>query len=293
MPPAQDSVAGIIDGINSLTITTQGQSEQTPQVQETIHTTEDPTASTRQPSPDNLNLLAKTQYARSARAINELRDLGIDRMEFSQDLGVEPFEYSLPKIALVGNQSSGKSSLIEAISQIGLPRDVGTCTRCPMEVRLYEGEEGWSCTVSLRRFNAKGAARTELFDKTTNRKDVELILRRAQLAILNQDKPVEDFVHLDVASYGTGSTRAFSGDMIVVDIVGAQVNVTFIDLPGITNPDSESDVRLKRWVDSLTSQPEGRYKKMIEELATSYLMDPNCLVLLTVSMQRTPFHKAV
>ena len=39
------------------------------------------------------------------------------------------------------------------------------------------------------------------------------------------------------------------------------------------------------------AQPEGEFKNMVEDLATSYLMDPNCLVLLTVSRQRTPFHK--
>jgi hypothetical protein len=226
--------------MSSLAITTE-EGEKHPEVNE----------STPDPSSNELNLLAKTQYARSARAINALRDLGIDRLHFSRDLGIEPLEYSLPTIALVGNQSSGKSSLIEAISTIKLPKDIGTCTRCPMEVRLCEeGEEGWSCTVSLRRFNserANGGSRTEFFEKTTNKKDLELILRRAQLAILNPDKPVEYFVHLDLASYTTASAIAFSKDMIVVDIIGGEVNVTFIDLPGITNPGTESDVRLDVW----------------------------------------------
>jgi GTPase SAR1 family protein len=35
----------------------------------------------------------------------------------------------LPQIAVVGSQSAGKSSLIESISGITLPRAAGTCTR--------------------------------------------------------------------------------------------------------------------------------------------------------------------
>ena len=34
-----------------------------------------------------------------------------------------------PPIAVIGHQSAGKSSLIEAISGITLPRSAGTCTR--------------------------------------------------------------------------------------------------------------------------------------------------------------------
>ncbi len=35
-----------------------------------------------------------------------------------------------------GNQSAGKSSLVEALAGVALPRATGTCTRCPTEVRL-------------------------------------------------------------------------------------------------------------------------------------------------------------
>ena len=38
-------------------------------------------------------------------------------------------DLDIPIIAVVGSQSAGKSSLIEAISGITLPRASGTCTR--------------------------------------------------------------------------------------------------------------------------------------------------------------------
>ena len=64
-------------------------------------------------------------------------------------LGVEDLILPLPKIVVVGDQSTGKSSLIEAMSEIKVPRDTGTCTRCPIEINLTEGSEEWSCKVSL------------------------------------------------------------------------------------------------------------------------------------------------
>jgi GTPase SAR1 family protein len=141
----------------------------------------------------------------------------------------------LPKIAVIGNQSAGKSSLLEAISQVKLPRAAGTCTRCPMEVVLRRGDPDnsqWSCTVSLRFQNAKHG--TIEFGKTTSRDDVALLLRRAQLAILNPNAALAELQTLTEIQCKDYSNEAnFSKDLIVLQITGADVDVTFVDLPGI------------------------------------------------------------
>src|SRR5271169_5981123 len=67
------------------------------------------------------HILSSGNYGMTARAlidvVNKLHQCGTD-------------EYlNLPKIAVIGNQSAGKSSLIESISGITLPRSTGTCTR--------------------------------------------------------------------------------------------------------------------------------------------------------------------
>ncbi|CAF1090832.1 unnamed protein product [Rotaria sordida] len=41
---------------------------------------------------------------------------------------------SLPQIVVVGDQSVGKSSILEAISGVELPRAQNICTRCPLEL---------------------------------------------------------------------------------------------------------------------------------------------------------------
>lgn len=53
------------------------------------------------------------------------------------DLGIERSEIPVPKVIVVGDQSAGKSSLIEAITQIQVPRDTGTCTRVCLHTRHF------------------------------------------------------------------------------------------------------------------------------------------------------------
>ncbi|PKI33472.1 hypothetical protein CRG98_046121, partial [Punica granatum] len=42
----------------------------------------------------------------------------------------------LPTIVVVGDQSSGKSSVLESLAGINLPRGQGICTRVPLIMRL-------------------------------------------------------------------------------------------------------------------------------------------------------------
>ncbi|GJV70027.1 dynamin-related protein 4C [Tanacetum coccineum] len=47
----------------------------------------------------------------------------------------------LPTIVVVGDQSSGKSSVLESLAGISLPRERGICTRVPLVMRLQHHEE--------------------------------------------------------------------------------------------------------------------------------------------------------
>ena len=168
------------------------------------------------------SVLSQTIYAFDRKTLNET----LKRM---RDCGTEGVLH-LPKIAVIGNQSAGKSSLLEAISQIILPRASGTCTRCPMEVVLSSDSVPWKCRVSLR-FERCGLVH---FTETMDRDQVSLILRRAQLAILNQQKDLKDFLEMDEKTCDAEFVSIpFSRDTVVVEISGADVDVTFIDLPGI------------------------------------------------------------
>ena len=57
--------------------------------------------------------------------IDKLKDIGLEK------------HITLPKIIVVGSQSSGKSSLLESIVGLDfLPRGSGVVTRRPLELRL-------------------------------------------------------------------------------------------------------------------------------------------------------------
>lgn len=50
-------------------------------------------------------------------------------------------QYILPKIVVIGNESAGKSSLLENITKCQLfPRDSKQCTKCPIHVKLTQGD---------------------------------------------------------------------------------------------------------------------------------------------------------
>ena len=50
----------------------------------------------------------------------------------------------LPAIVVVGDQSSGKSSVLESISGIALPRGTNIVTRCPLELQLRHDSETYA-----------------------------------------------------------------------------------------------------------------------------------------------------
>ncbi|KAJ1301437.1 hypothetical protein OPQ81_008695 [Rhizoctonia solani] len=186
-------------------------------------------------------------------------------------------EIDLPQICVVGSQSAGKSSLIESISGIKLPRATGTCTRCPTECRLKFSEEPWSCTVHLRFLkdasgNDINPVRNIQFGKIITRKvDVEDRLRRAQLAILNPG--VESSLFLkDPLPRSSSTAVAFSENFVSVEISGPDVtDLSFCDLPGIIanvrEGSDEADIEL------------------VKRLVTSYIRKESCIILLTVTCE--------
>lgn len=52
----------------------------------------------------------------------------MDMIDRLRDLNIQQF-VALPQLVVVGDQSSGKSSVLEAVMEFPLPRDSGLCTR--------------------------------------------------------------------------------------------------------------------------------------------------------------------
>jgi hypothetical protein len=96
----------------------------------------------------------------------------------------------------------------------------------------------WRCKVSLRidREDVSKNRRMGVyhFAETPTPGDVTGILRRAQLAILNPSRAPADMAKLSDAECEVHPIELkFSRSMVVLEITGANIDVTFIDLPGI------------------------------------------------------------
>ncbi|GLJ35687.1 hypothetical protein SUGI_0717100 [Cryptomeria japonica] len=73
----------------------------------------------------------------------------LDSVDTLRGLGVMKEGINLPSIVVVGDQSSGKSSVLESLAGISLPRGQGICTRVPLIMRLHNSrlDEGMQIVV--------------------------------------------------------------------------------------------------------------------------------------------------
>lgn len=69
----------------------------------------------------------------------------LDLVDAMRKLGVQN-NITVPQIAVMGDQSSGKSSVLEAISGIHFPRGTGLVTRCATQITMSKGTE-WSASL--------------------------------------------------------------------------------------------------------------------------------------------------
>ncbi|KAH8928586.1 hypothetical protein BT69DRAFT_1329459 [Atractiella rhizophila] len=164
-------------------------------------------------------------------------------------LGIRDDEIQLPGIVVVGNQSAGKSSLVEAISKIALPRDVGTCTRCPVQIAMFSNDEtmDWSYSFSIqlqydRKSGGKlisGASTIDFGSVLQNRQAVTPRIKRAQMFLLLPDLTVEDCLNKSLEELERefvlkGTKTSFSKNTIHVEVKGPGLqNLIFTDLPGL------------------------------------------------------------
>lgn len=83
---------------------------------------------------------------------------------------------------------------------ISLPRDAGTCTRCPFEIVTTASDSDWKCVISLKHMYdsvnkswplAKEMIMTD-FAVVCDPVDLDHNLRLAQIAILSPDKRPSD-----------------------------------------------------------------------------------------------------
>jgi hypothetical protein len=100
-----------------------------------------------------------------------------------------------------------------------------------MEVNLRSGDPNyWTCTVSVRLIAPTGSSNSKtpqvvVVGSTRDREEVTDLIKTAQLRCLETSPPRDQ--------PGEGVAIKFSRNSVILEISGDDVNITFIDLPGI------------------------------------------------------------
>lgn len=229
--------------------------------------------------------LAATSYAQQCRdviaLVNRFRTTGAH------------FDLDLPTIVFIGDQSTGKSSLLEALSGIALPRSEGTCTRCPTELRMTETDTPWQCTIRLR-FEFDDIQKQKLVQVKelqfgpviTNKDLVQDYVARAQLALLNPNKkhteflPADDKDKVDAAGDAARALVGFTRNVVCVDVRGPGVsNLSLIDLPGIIRSSDKLEER--------------QNIQLVKQMVKDYTKPDNSIIVALVSCKQEMEHTVV
>lgn len=162
----------------------------------------------------------------------------------------------LPQIIVCGDQSSGKSSVLEAISGLHFPRKDNLCTRFATEVILRRSETE-STNVSIVPADDRSEADRQKF------MDFEKL-----------DFAAADLQHLVEEAQITmgidGDAKAFSYDILRIELSGPdQPHLTLVDLPGLFSAGNKTQ-----------SDTDA---EAVRSLVLSYMRNPRSIILAVVS----------
>ncbi|RDW79868.1 hypothetical protein BP6252_04506 [Coleophoma cylindrospora] len=134
-------------------------------------------------------------------------------------------ELALPQIVVCGDQSAGKSSVLEALTEIPFPRNDNLCTRFATEIILRRAATT-SLTIKVipDHFRPPAEQATiRLFQKTiTDFDELE--------NVMNDAKEVMGLTNAEPE----GKPRAFARDILSIEIEGpSRPQLTVVDIPGL------------------------------------------------------------
>jgi hypothetical protein len=175
----------------------------------------------------------------------------IDKLQFAQLDDVK-----LPQIVVVGDQSAGKSSVLEALTGTPFPREAGACTRFATEIRMRRAKET-QLKISI------------IPDKTRPYNEQARLLQYG--GDVTGDTPFDAMMRdaTELIAPRSNPGRFAARDILVVEKSGPDMPLlTLVDLPGlvrVANRDqSESDIQT------------------IETLSERYMKSPRTIILAVI-----------
>lgn len=197
----------------------------------------------------SLDALQSADQRNVLNIVDSLRDCGIDDI------------VPLPQLVVCGDQSSGKSSVLEAITEIPFPRRENLCTRFATE-------------IILRRLPESTIATKIIPDKARPAEE-QAQLTSFKLAIRNFDE-LPGLIESATKAMGLGdgnsgnTLRAFARDILSITICGPDCpQLTLVDLPGLIHSENESQ--------------SSDDVKLVSEQVERYIAEPRTIILPIIS----------
>jgi GTPase SAR1 family protein len=169
---------------------------------------------------------------------------------------------SLPQLVVCGDQSAGKSSVLEALTEIPFPRNDNLCTRYATEIILRRSASSTLTIKVIPDSNRPSSEQEEIkrFEETiTDFGDLPRIMNKAM-----------DVMGISNSSTATSSASAFAKDTLSIEIEGpSRPQLTLVDIPGLiqtsTKGVTDADVDL------------------VAEITNRYISQPRTICLAVVS----------
>ncbi|OJD31257.1 dynamin family protein [Diplodia corticola] len=178
----------------------------------------------------------------------------IDRL-FACNVG---HHIALPQIVVVGDQSSGKSSVLEGLTRLPFPRDSGLCTRFATQISFRRSP---TPSVSVSVLPGKDASEDHINAvRAWKKTNLPVIDQPAFAAIMRE---VQDVMGID-------RTKTFSSDVLSIEVAGPdQEHLTVIDVPGI----------FQRVTKDVTTKED---KEFVKDMVLAYMKNPRSVMLTVV-----------
>jgi GTPase SAR1 family protein len=186
----------------------------------------------------------------------------IDKLRFARLENVK-----LPQIVVVGDQSAGKSSVLESLTGVPFPRDAEACTRFATEIRLRRADE--------ERFSIRIWP-----DRTRSAQDIERLRRFGEN--VPSSTSFDSLMRQAVREIWPKSVpgRFASRDVLRVELAGPQMPLlTLVDLPGL--------------VKNANKEQSGEDIRAINDIADEYMKSSRTIILAVVGGNNDFVHQTV
>lgn len=196
----------------------------------------------------SLESLQSAEQRNVLNVVDQLRQCGLEST------------LALPQLVVCGDQSAGKSSVLEALTEIPFPRNDNLCTRFATEIILRRAA---SDVITIKvipddeRPSAERASIDGFKESISDFEELPLLMDKAMTL-------------MGINNTSTSKSRAFARDVLSIEIGGrSRPQLTLVDLPGLVQTETrgvtEEDVQL------------------VTEITDRYISQPRTICLAVVS----------